>query len=217
MAVISIGAFGRPRGKIGNVVFGAARSRTGKIVTARSLVIPANPNSAGQQTQRSKFSDSVFLMRQWGASVWQSNWNRAIGQLPGFQSGMSILLDSMSSAGLLTTPPDTPLGPLHVPDTLTVTDTGNGNGFTVTWSNEVGPDGTAADILKVVWTPTARVDRVALNIGNELSGESRASSPSEITVGTIAIQYLVGIWFQGAGTATGLDSIINWFLVTPTT
>lgn len=214
MAVMTASALGRPRGKIGNIVFGSARSRTGKIVTARSLVRPANPNTAAQQTQRSKFSDSVFIMRHWGTTVYQSHWNRAIGQLPGFQSGMSILLDNMDETGQIEAPPNTPLGPLHIPDTLDVVTGAAVGTLDVTWSNEVGIDGTAADIMRFVWCPAIRADRSADSIDKTMSGESRASSPYTVDVnapdGTLTI---LAIWLTGQGLAAGIDSEITWFKI----
>src|SRR3972149_3079354 len=98
------GIFSRPRGKTGGIVFGAARTREGKLVTSRLLVAPSNPNTADQQEQRSVFTQSLQCVRSLGASIYQEDFNRAIAQLPGFQAVMSILMNAMTPAFLFTAP-----------------------------------------------------------------------------------------------------------------
>ena len=110
MAILEGGIFSNPRGKTGGIVFGAARTRTGKKVTSRLLVPPSNPNTAGQQTQRGKFADALAIVRLIGSSFYQADWNRAIGQLPGFQSMTSVFLNALDSSKSIGVIPSINLG-----------------------------------------------------------------------------------------------------------
>jgi hypothetical protein len=98
MAILEGGIFSNPRGKTGGIVFGAARTRTGKKVTSRLLVPPSNPNTAAQQVQRGKFAEALAIVRLLGSGIYQSDFNRSIGQLPGFQSVTSIFLNALDAS-----------------------------------------------------------------------------------------------------------------------
>lgn len=210
MAVVVGGLHGRPHGNVAGIVYGAARSRQGKIVTARELVTPSNPNTPDQQTQRSKFSDSLEIVRAWGPSVYQDDWNRAIGQLPGFQSMMSVLLDNIDASLDVSPPPDTPLGDLHIPDTITFVTGGTPGAWNVTWSTENGSNGTAADVVKVIACqedPDATNARRTGTILNKVrtDGDSGAGFTAEASHVVI-----FGLWVAGEGTAEGLLSLCSW-------
>lgn len=59
----------------------------------RSYVIPANPQSAGQQTQRSYFTDGVDMWHDVGLdSDDVTAWNRLAGTLPRPQSGFNAFV-----------------------------------------------------------------------------------------------------------------------------
>lgn len=149
MANIDGGVTGRPSGKLANIVFGAARTREGKQVTARELVKPSNPQTTAQQNQRSSFSSALDIVKAIGPSIYQEDWNRAVGQLPGFQSLQSIFLNNLDGNQLLTPPPDTPLGNLHFPDTWSA-DPGASNGeIDFTWSTETPGAATGQDTAVV--------------------------------------------------------------------
>jgi len=118
MSVISGGIFSKPRGKTGGIVFGAARTRQGKLATARELVKPSNPNTSLQQTQRSKFKSALDLVKRIGSTIYRTDWNRSVGQLPGFQSMLSIFLNQMDASKDLILTHDVNLGTLSKPDNL---------------------------------------------------------------------------------------------------
>ncbi len=119
MAKVKGGITGRPAGKVASLIFGAARGREGKVVTVRELVAPSNPRTPEQQAQRGKFQSSLAYVQGWGPDVYQSDWNRSVGQLPGFQSMMSILLNNIQGTPERLTPPDDrQLGSLHFPDSF---------------------------------------------------------------------------------------------------
>lgn len=66
------------------------------INTARSYVVPANPNSSGQQTQRGYFGDAVDLWHTLGLTDDDvTAWNRYSGTLPRPQSGFNAFVASL--------------------------------------------------------------------------------------------------------------------------
>ena len=86
------GIFGRLAGKTGDLVFSQARGRRGTLNTVRQLVVPANPRTAAQQSNRGLFGQSVESLREAGISNIRSPFNRYVGQLPAFQSILNQLL-----------------------------------------------------------------------------------------------------------------------------
>ena len=101
MAKVYAGTYSRPTGKAGGVVWGAARSRTGKVATTREYSIPANPESDAQVEQRMRFQGAVLLAKNLPNALYSSAWNNTLGLLPGWQSLVSYLTDN-----LLYTSPD---------------------------------------------------------------------------------------------------------------
>lgn len=208
MAIVTGGLHGRPRGNVDGIIYGSARTRTGKVVTAREFVIPTNPNTPLQIIQRRKFSASLFATRHLTSSLWESDFNRAIGQLPGFQSMMSIILLNTDDTFNFNTPPDTPLGNLHFPATFGVTpNVVVEGGITYDWSAEVGLNGTAADVLVVfgiVKEETAAGERFAVNF---IETATRADLTLDVVTGKTSTLFQAAAYFQGAGVAEGLLSL----------
>lgn len=61
----------------------------------RSYVVPANPNSAGQQTQRGYFAEAVDLWHTLGITADDATaWNRYAATLPSPQSGFNAFVAS---------------------------------------------------------------------------------------------------------------------------
>jgi hypothetical protein len=189
-------------------VFGAARTRQGKKVTARQLVPPSNPNTAGQQTQRGKFSEAVAITRLVGASIYQSYFNRAIGQLPGFQSFESIMLNSLSSTFVLSAPPAINLGSLHVPSTLTLVRPGTTGHITVQWSTELGLNGLATDsiyIVAIASDPAASPLERVVNVDTS-AVRSDGGSGIELAGYDADVAVMCMIFAVGNGSTAGLVS-----------
>jgi hypothetical protein len=204
------GLFSQPAGKIGNVVFGAARDRSGKVVTAREFVKPSNPQTPGQTTQRNKFSQSLDIVREVGPDVYQGDWNRAIGQLAGFQSWMSIMLNAMDDNLDLTQPPTINLGTLHFPNTSNVA-VGAAGEADVTWSTDGGDNGTANDQLQVVAIPS--LDTVRDNNLVRVIQDAALRSAGAFTITGLdsGSNYTIVLYFDGAGSADGLLSQARWY------
>jgi hypothetical protein len=213
MSVISGGIFSKPRGKTGGIVFGAARTRNGKLATARELVKPSNPNTAGQQEQRNKFKSVLALVRRIGASIYQSAWNRSIGQLPGFQSLMSILLGQIDSSFDITLVTEINLGTLHFPDTLTVTSVETGK-IQSAFSSELGSNGTTADKVQMLAFAQTDANRALSNGVKLVSTETRSDEETEVADCIVGAVYEVYMYFIGAGTADGIYSVAKPFEVT---
>lgn len=216
MAKLEGGIFSRPRGKTGGVVFGAARTRTGKVVTSRLLVAPSNPNTPAQQSQRSIFSNSLQIVRGLGAAIYQTDFNRAIAQLPGFQAMMSIFMNNMNDSFLLDPPQETNLGTLHVPDTLSAAAGVDAGQVSVTLSGENGANGAATDEVVIL----------AIGEGTDGVGEARFTDfkdSGQRNDGTINFEpnlgthpgevAIIGVYLRSANTP-GLLSNVNWFEVT---
>lgn len=66
------------------------------INTARSYTIPANPDTAGQQTQRGYFGDAVDLWHTLGLTADDvAAWNRYAATLPNPQSGFNAFVGTV--------------------------------------------------------------------------------------------------------------------------
>lgn len=214
MARLDGGIFSRPRGKTANIVFGAARTREGKVVTARELVPPSNPRTADQQSQRSIFSNALYIVRQLGKGIYQSDWNRAIAQLPGFQGMMSIFMNNLDDTFTLGVPAETNLGSLHVPDSFSASPGANPGEFDLTWSTETEGSGGAGDTAVII-----AIDSGAVGVGKDRvvlveTGELRNNGAATIDMGAAGAEPVIALYFRGdTGTATeGLVSNAKWDL-----
>ncbi len=217
MAKVRGGVYGRPSGLTGGVVWGAARDRQGKVATMRAHVIPANPNTAAQQTQRTKFSDVLDVVRNIGPTEYQDAWNRSIGQLPGFQSLMSILLDNIDVTFGFSEPPDTPLGTLHFPGQLIYTPGPLSGEITADWTTELGQDGTAADIVHMFAIEADRDIDDEHPVIDASDSKTRTDATCLITGLDPATSYLTFFYLEGAGTAAGINTLAQWDITTSLT
>jgi len=215
MAIITGGLHGRARGNVNGIIYGAARTRFGKVVTAREYVVPSDPQTAAQVIQRRKFEGSLYAVRHLGSTLWQSDFNRSIGQLPGFQSMMSIILENTDNTFVLAAPPDTPLGNLHYGASMAaVTGVGAGGDVDLTWNAALGLNGTAADVVEVFGV---RADESSAGIrgGVDFAATAiRSDAALVVATGSSGADWIIGIYFQGAGVALGLLSECHWFAVT---
>lgn len=214
MAKLEGGIFSRPRGKTGGVVFGAARTRNGKVVTSRLLVAPSNPRTAAQVSQRNIFSNALFIVRTLGASIYQSDWNRAIAQLPGFQGMMSIFMNNMDDQFILTAPAETNLGVLHVPDQFSAGPGAAGGEFDLTWSTEIAGQASAADTAVIL-----AIDNGASGVGENRivqvdTSAIRTDGAITIDMGDAGSEPIFALYFRGeVGAITeGLISNALWRL-----
>lgn len=214
MAKIPGGITSRPAGKLGNIIFGAARTPEGKVATAREAVDPSNPQTAEQQSQRSRFRQALDMVQAFGPAIYQEDWNRSVGQLPGFQSLQSIFLNNIDASDVLQAPSVRPLGNLHFPDTFTVTTSSLSSQIEVAFSAETGDNGTTSDEVVTAFIeaehPSGR-DRDIVAPGNSIQ---RDGGSDDQLVGQADTQYVAVAYLRGAGAADGLLSPAHWFTVT---
>lgn len=95
--VITQGILGGFSGKVGPVVGGKWKD----IDYMRSYVIPANPNTASQQTVRAKFSALVALGRSLLSSILQPYWDPFYSGMSGFNAWISENYSLASSVGAI--------------------------------------------------------------------------------------------------------------------
>lgn len=151
MAKFESNLFSKASGKLTGIVFGRARTRQGKVMTARELVIPLNPQTVPQQANRDLFKRVLAIVQDAGPGVYRSDWDRGVEKLPGYQSLFSRYMlaghwdGNLPGAVFDDPPPDTELGDLHFPATFTMSDLGSGD-FRFNWSTETGTNGQATDI-----------------------------------------------------------------------
>lgn len=210
MSILEGGIFSNPRGKTGGLVFGAARTRTGKKVTARLLVPPSNPNTAAQQIQRSKFAEALAIVRLIGATFYQSDWNRSIGQLPGFQSLTSIYLNSMDDIADIGVIPSINLGSLFPGSGFTL-NAGAPSSCVYSWNTQTGLNGTDDDIAVVIAISTSKATSPLERVVDVDTSLTRISGggpgPAVFPAGTDVTGLM---YFRGVGTAEGLLSATQY-------
>ena len=149
------GLFSRPSGKASGLVFGAGRTKRGKQVTAREYTIPTDPKTNAQVSQRGKMPWVASLIQEIGRDVYQFDFNRAVKNLPGYQSLSSIFMKIMSTDGLIAEiPPPISLGTRYNPgidDALS-----SGASMTVEWSTDSGDVSSPDDVAVIIVIPKDR-------------------------------------------------------------
>ena len=215
MAKVKGGITGRPAGKVASLIFGAARSREGKVVTVRELVAPSNPRTPEQQAQRNKFTNALNYTQGVGPDIYQSDWNRSVGQLPGFQSWMSFLTNNITESLVLEPPSDRQLGNLHHPDTWSASIAVDGTAIDVTWSDETGPNGTTSDEAVII---VLKADQ-----GKESGGPAVVNTTATRPNGAMEVPTdwdaraagaIVCLYFRGQSAAAGMLSLASWKFAT---
>ena len=213
MSRLTGGLFSSPSGTTAGVTFGKARTREGKVTTAREYTVPSNPNSAGQQTQRSKFSSAKDIVRYSTAGWYQEAFNRAVSQLPGFQSMMSIIINALSDAFLMSAPPQTNLGSLDSPQSLGYEAINGSTEITVDFSSVIPLKGNAADEIFAIAIPATSAKRGTLSPAFvSLAAVTRNTAPAVITVPALVTNdvYIIGIFAVGVTTNVGVKSPCTW-------
>jgi hypothetical protein len=217
MSRLTGGIFSKPSGQTAGVVFGQARTRQGKVVTARQLVVPTNPNTAGQQAQRGIFSYAKDIVRATTSGWYESAFNRAVSQLPGFQSMMSIMMRTIDSAGVVTAPSQTNLGSLDVLNVTSIVADASDGHVAIEFTNATPLKGSAGDLVYAVVIPkTAAKRAIQGNALTQLGVSTRDDTPIEITVPSIVAgdHFIVGIFVKGIAPNAGVFSPCVWTDVT---
>lgn len=203
------GPLGRTSGKVAGLVFGAARSRSGKVVTVREKVKPSNPQTPDQQNQRNAFKAALDRAKLVGPDLYSDDFNRAVGQLPGFQSLMSLLLQNRDASGDFDEWPDVPKGDLHYPDTVTITQGSTTGNISFQWSTENGTNGAVDDeivLLAIRSDKDATTKLVGVNVSNERQDGGSIKNITGLEPGQ---DYLAVFYVKGGSTNPGMISKIT--------
>lgn len=204
MAKQTGGILGRPSGQLSGLIFSSARGRKGKITTVREKVNPANPKTPAQQLQRTKFGTTVKLLKAFGLSTYQVDWNRAVEQLPAFQSMQSVVIKTLDASYQFSAIDEVPLGSLHYPESVVAGNGANSGELRVQWSDELGVNGTDADEVVILAYEVDASSGVVVN--TSVAVKERGDATPQVDIGGFSdgAQCAVIFYLRGAGTAAGL-------------
>lgn len=206
MAKLFGGITGRPSGKVGNVIYGAARTRRGKSATARATFSPSNPNTPAQQDQRNRMRTLSQVASRWNPTRGRSQWNVIEGNLPVYQSILRLLFQASDAQGNLSTPRPVSLGPTPGLRDLQVTSGGGRGVLLLTWTAHSGDGALLTDVVQFFYTPIETRERTLVQSGYIGTGVTRGDD--EATVSTLApgAEFLVGLWVSPAASANPSDN-----------
>lgn len=213
-AIVTGGLHGRARGNVNGIVYGAARTRFGKVVTAREYVYPSISDDDDVVAQRLSFKSTLYAVQYLGSTLWADDFNRSVGQLPGFQSMMSLILKNIDrETQFLSPPPATPLGNLYIPGITVVPHSTTGGSITCTWTGGLGLNGTDDDVFEIFG-----VEKVGSELGvrgavDFTATAVRSDLTLDVPTGSSGTHWVVGCYFKGAGAAVGKLSICRWYAV----
>lgn len=220
------GIFSKSSGKVSGLVFSEARTRTGKVMTARELVIPTNPQTDVQQANRAAQALVTTAVKLYGPGVYRDDWDNAVGQNAGWASMISVLRQAMKgevvpsfgSLGVVQgAPSQVDLGDLHPPDTVSAVHDGGGD-FTVSWSTENGANGSTSDQVVAFALRGAATGNALPNVVADLntsetrsSGSAALSTNSQSTAGPYMV--LIGLYLRSTNPVPENLSLVKWALV----
>ena len=146
MGVILQGILGGFSGKVGPVVGASWKG----IQYMRSYVVPANPNSSGQQGQRTSFSVMVALARDVLSTLINTYWDPFVSGMSGFNRFIQVNIGTLDVSDKLTITSKMALGTLEGVGSITGTyNTGDGETI-VTWDQTVYGNGALTDSVGLV-------------------------------------------------------------------
>lgn len=211
MAKLNGGLHGEPNGKVANIVYSKARGRNGKVVTARQKVDPSNPQTQAQQDQRGKFQKALNIVQFLGSPIYSSDLNRAVGDLPGFQSLQKIFLDNLDSSGVLSKPSDISLGQLDHLASLSQTLSTTSPTVSLSFNSDSGDLGTSSDeVVAFAMNGSTETDG-SRNMKKSVGSTTRDGSPIDLDVGVESGDTIItGVYVRGQGSADGLISDLQF-------
>lgn len=195
MGVILQGILGGFSGKVGPVVGAKWKG----IDYMRSYVIPENPNTLNQQTQRTKFSAIVAIARQVLSTLLQPFWDMYYTNKSGFNAFISENINTLDGSNKLQVSSIMSKGTLDGVASITATyNTGDGE-IVVTFDDTVEGNGLATDIAYLVVYDVAG-NKLALYTDND--ERSSGTTGCTISSGLTATSVIVWLFFtQGTGSS----------------
>lgn len=198
-AVLETGILGKVSGKVANVVGGTWKG----INYVRAYFVPANPNTADQQEQRSKMRAVIFFARQLTGAILQPYWDKFAVGMSGFNRFVSTnIMEFVDPTFNVTDSMKTALGTmLGVADLTCEYTTANGNAE-FTWTNNTnGSTGLVGDVAVIVIAhQDGTVHYAALTAITRGDGGNTVVIDSGLTAGE-----LIGFVFFTRGTGSALD------------
>ena len=145
-------------GKIYNGILGGFSGKVGPVVGAawkgiqymRAYVVPANPNSSGQQAQRAKMSAMVAMGRKVLSTLLNIYWDPFVSGMSGFNKFISVNISTLNGSNHLVAASKLSVGTLEGVDTSGATyNTGDGE-TVITWDETVTGNGALTDSVGLV-------------------------------------------------------------------
>lgn len=173
MAKILNGILGKASGKVGGVVAGTWKDKN----YVRTHVIPANPDSAGQQVQRAKFSKAVAFAKQFLGTVLNVFVDPFQKSMSGFnyfiKSNVQYFSNSPTYSAVRLT-----FGKLFCQAITSATASVSGSLVTANYSSALGPNGLATDVMYLaVYDRTNHVGYISDGSATRADGTVTVSMP----------------------------------------
>lgn len=205
------GIFSKSSGKVSGLVFSQARTRTGKVMTARELVIPSNPQTDIQQSNRAMMRFVVQWLQSFGPGVYRNDWDNGVGSNAGWPSLLSIIkgaytmitpVESGYPFEVSEVPGNTDLGELHHPDSVTFSRQSAGM-YRISWSTENGDNGSGADVaVGLGLRGLMRIDSTTPNTFQIVTSQTRSDGqidfPEILEPGQGATGALMALYFRSS-------------------
>lgn len=142
MALLLGGITSKPSGKTAGVVFGRARTRYGKLATAREWTIPNDPQTESQTENRDLFRLASLTGGMAGSELYQAAWDNVEGLLPGWNAFVAWAKSALELSGIYqwkdTLPPKS-LGPVYMPEITQNPNDVDGH-LDLTWDGDIVGD-----------------------------------------------------------------------------
>lgn len=199
MGVINQGILGGFSGKVGPVVGAKWKS----IDYMRSYVIPSNPNTPAQQTQRTRFAAMVALARQLLTSVIQPFWSPFYSTMSGFNAFIKENIELLDSSNLLTVSAVMSKGTLAPTSQVTTSYNPATGVASVTWNTDLTGNASATDSVIIIAYDKAN-NKLYFKSSNELRGD--ASDTIELRSGLTASNVYCWVFFYRG---TGSELIVS--------
>lgn len=199
MGVILQGILGGFSGKVGPVVGGKWKD----IDYMRGYVVPANPNTAGQQAVRTKFAELVARARTLLSTILQPFWDPFVSNMSGFNRWISLNYALANSSGVISNTAIMAQGTLEPTDSNTSTyNTATGEVLT-TFNVTTHGNGLATDNIVLVVYDTVNKD---FYVANQEDPRSEGSIETTIPTGLTATNVIAWVFFYRG---TGSEMIVS--------
>lgn len=204
------GIFSKASGQVSGLVFSQARTRQGKLMTARQLVIPTNPQTFKQQNNRYAQTIATRMVTTLGPGIYRNDWDEQAGMNAGYASLLSIIRQNYKASNILdpgyastwvSIPPQSSLGDLHFPDTFSISSPSSGE-VDFSWSTELGSNGSGTDQAVAVLFDGASTNILSDVINVAYSVQAlRSDGGIQLSVGTfhsVGITAVCLLYFRSA-------------------